>query len=87
MALTSGSVAVGTVATQINGASNNPMRFHISNNDNTDTVYLGNSDVTTTTGLVLAKLERIEFILNPGERLFAVSSKAGHNVTYIAQTS
>lgn len=87
MALSSGTVAVGTAATQINGASGNPMRLHISNNDNTDALYLGNSTVTVNNGLVLSKLERIEFILNPGERIFAVSSKAGHTLSYVVQTS
>jgi hypothetical protein len=86
MALASGTVAVGTAATQINGASANPMRLHIANNDNTDTLYLGASNVTVNTGLVLGKLERIEFELNAGERIFAVSSKAGHVLSYITQT-
>ena len=87
MALSSGTVAVGTVATQINGASANPIKLHVSNNDNTDTVYLGDSTVTVNKGLVLQKLERHDFELNPGERIFAVSSKAGHVLSYIVQTS
>jgi hypothetical protein len=86
MALASGTVAVGTAATQINGASANPMKLHISNNDNTDTVYLGAQEVTINNGLVLQKLERIVFELNAGERIFAVSSKAGHIISYITQT-
>jgi hypothetical protein len=86
MALSSGTVAVGTAATQVNGSSQNPMKLHISNNDNTDSVYLGGESVTTSTGLILGKLERIEFDLNPGDRLYAVSSKAGHSLSYITQT-
>ena len=87
MALTSGTVAVATVATQIGNASANPQKLHISNNDNSDTLYLGAQGVTPNFGLVLQKLERIDFDLNPGERIFAVSTKAGHLVSYIAQTS
>ena len=87
MALTSGTVAVGTVATQVGEASANPMRLHISNNDNTDLVYLGAQGVLPNFGLVLQKLERIDFDLNPGERIFAVSTKGGHLISYIAQTS
>jgi hypothetical protein len=86
MALASGTVAVGTAATQINGASANPMKLHISNNDNSDTVYLGDEGVTPNFGLKLQKLERIVFELNPGERIFAVSTKTGHVVSYITQT-
>ena len=87
MALASGTVAVGTAATQVNGASANPIKLHISNNDNTDALYLGGEAVTITTGLVLGKLERIYFELNPGERIYAVSSKAGHVLSWISQTS
>ena len=87
MALSSGTGAVGTAATQINGASANPIKLHISNNDNTDTVYLGDSTVTINNGLVLQKLERIDFELNPGERIFAVSTKTGHLISYVVQTS
>ena len=87
MALASGTVAVGTAATQVNGASANPIKLHIANNDNSDTLYLGGEAVTTSNGLALAKLERLYFELNPGERLFAVSSKAGHILSWISQTS
>ncbi len=87
MALASGTVAVGTAALQVNGASANPTKLHISNMDNTDTVYLGAEGVTVGSGLALAKLERIFFDLNPGERIFAVSSKIGHTLTWISQTS
>lgn len=87
MALSSGTVSVGTAATQVNGASANPIKLHISNNDNTDAVYLGGEAVTTTSGLILAKLERIDFDLNPGERIYAVSTKSGHTITWISQTS
>jgi hypothetical protein len=86
MALTSGTVAIGTVATQVNGSSQNPMKLHISNNDNTDAIYLGGEAVTTSTGLVLGKLERVFFDLNPGERIYAVSSKAGHVLSFVSQT-
>jgi hypothetical protein len=86
MALTSGTVAVGTAATQVNGSSQNPMKLHISNNDNSDTIYLGGEAVTTSTGLVLGKLERIFFDLNPGERIYAVSTKSGHVVSFVSQT-
>jgi hypothetical protein len=86
MALTSGTVAVGTAATLIDGIpSSNPVHLHIHNNDNTDNLYLGDSTVTTATGLVLTKLDSFEIILRPGNRLWAVSSKAGHVISYIKQ--
>jgi hypothetical protein len=86
MALTSGTVSIGTVATLIDGASSsNPIHLHIHNNDNTDNLYLGDSTVTTSTGLVLTKLDSFEIHLRPGNRLYATSSKEGHIISYIKQ--
>jgi hypothetical protein len=87
MALASGTVSVGTAAVQVNGASANPIKLHLANNDNSNTLYLGGEAVTTSNGLALAKLERIYFELNPGERLFAVATKSGHVLSWISQTS
>lgn len=83
--ISSGQTAVGTVATLIDASSTNPFRLMVHNNDNTDTVYLGGAGVTTSTGLTLAKSERVEFVMFAGERLFAVSSKAGHTLSWFKQ--
>lgn len=84
--LTSGTVTVGTAAVLIDGHSIMPMRLLIHNNDNTDAVYIGGSAVTTTTGLMMDKGIIQEIILNPLEELYAVSTKAGHIISYIRQT-
>jgi hypothetical protein len=86
MALTSGVVVVGTAATLIDGtASSNPIHLHIHNNDNSDAVYIGGPDVTTANGLTLIKLDSVDFILRPGNTVYAISTKTGHNVSYIKQ--
>lgn len=86
MALVSGSVSVGTAATLLNGAPhNNWVKFRISNNDNTDTVFIGGSNVTTTNGVPLLKQETFDIDLAPGNRVYAVSSKAGHTVSWVRQ--
>ena len=86
MALSSGTVTIGTVATKINGpASGNPIYLHIHNNDNTDTMFIGGPAVTTTDGLQLLKLASFEIILRPGNELYAVSTKAGHVISYLKQ--
>lgn len=86
MALTSGVVAVGTAATLIDGtASSNPIHLHIHNNDNSDAVYIGGPDVTTANGLTLIKLDSVDFILRPGNRVYAISTKTNHNISYIKQ--
>ena len=86
MALSSGTVAVGTAALPINGSSSNPIILTISNNDNTDAVYLGGENVVPNGGLLLSKQERITFTLFGGERLYVVATKTGHVVSYIAQS-
>ena len=86
MTIKSGVVAVGSVPTQINGASTNPIRLHIHNNDTTDELFLGNGTVAVNSGLVLGKLESIELILNPGETLFAVvSGQKAHSLSWLSQ--
>jgi len=84
--ITSGQTTIGTAATLIDGLEVNPFRLHLHNNDNTDAVYLGGSAVTISNGLVLQKLDSIELIVNPLEALYAVSTKAGHVVSWLKQT-
>ena len=86
MALSSGVTSVGTVATLIDGVAwQNPVVMHIHNADNTDTVYIGGSDVTTSNGLGLLKQDSIDLTLYPGNTIYAVSTKAGHNISFIRQ--
>lgn len=84
--ISSGQVAIGTVATAIDGVHPNPSRITIQNLDNSDTMYLGGTAVTTTSGLGLLKLETIQFDLEPLEQLYAVSTKAGHTISWLRQT-
>lgn len=85
MSISSGQTSVGTAAMLIDSSEAMPFKLMVHNNDNTDNVYLGNSDVTTGNGLTLAKSERVEFTLYPGERLFAVSTKSGHVISWLKQ--
>jgi hypothetical protein len=84
--ISSGQVTIGTAPTLIDGLEVNPFRLHIHNQDNTDAVYLGASNVTTSTGLKLIKEDSIELIINPLEALYAVASKSGHIISYLKQT-
>ena len=84
--ISSAQLTVGTASTLIDGLEVNPFRLHIHNHDNTDAIYLGASNVTTTTGLKLVKEDSIELILNPLEALYAISTKGGHVISYLKQT-
>ena len=86
MTLFSGTTTVGTAATLIDGVAwQNPVVMHIHNNDNTDSVYIGGSNVTTSNGLKLLKEDSIEITLHQANQIFCVSSKSGHIVSWIAQ--
>jgi hypothetical protein len=86
MSLFSGQTSVGTAATLIDGiAYNNPVLLHIHNNDNTDAVYIGGPDVTTSNGLKLVKEDSLEITLHQANTIYCVSTKSGHTVSWIAQ--
>lgn len=83
MSLLSGQITVGTSATEIPVTSHQPWTIEIKNDDNTDAVYVGGPAVTTSNGLRLAKQERIELSMNPGDRIYLVSTQTGHSVSYL----
>ena len=84
--LSNGWTSVGTAPTQIDGRHNQATYLTIHNNDNSDKIFLGGAAVTTTNGLVLNKEESYQFILQPLEEIYAVSTKAGHNISWMRQT-
>lgn len=84
--ISNGQLAVGTVATAIDGVWTNPSLITIHNNDNTDAVFLGGTGVTTTTGLYLNKEESYQFQLQPLEQVYCVSTKNGHTISWMRQT-
>lgn len=86
MAVSSGQILVSTTATIIDGISTNPTRLHIHNMDNTKVLFIGNKDVTITTGLGLEKLDSLELIVHPGESIYAISETGTHLVSWLRQT-
>lgn len=85
--ITSGQTTVGTATpVQIDGSSVNPIFLTVHNNDNTKVLFLGGANVTVNNGMALLKEETIQFKLNPGEALYAVSSSGDHIVSWLRQT-
>jgi len=85
--ITSGQTTVGTAApVQIDGSSVNPTYLTVHNNDNTKVMYLGGANVSTTNGLQLLKGETLQFTLNPGEALYAISADGNHVISWLRQT-
>lgn len=85
MAITTGQMTVGTVATQIDGTSVSNFKLHIHNLDNTDTLFIGGPNVTINNGLGIQKLESIYLECYPLDAVWVVSPKAGHTVSYLKQ--
>lgn len=90
MAFYNGVTTVGTAATVIDGVllnhyAGNPYRLIIHNNDNTDAVYIGGSAVTTSTGLMMDKGVMLQLTVTPTDLLYAVSTKAGHIISWLTE--
>ena len=90
MAFYSGQTSIGTVATVVDGVliganGGNPYRLMIHNNDNTDSVYLGGSAVTTSNGLKLDKGVMLQLTVSPTDLLYAVSTKTGHIMSWLTE--
>ena len=86
----SGHTTVGTTATIIDGVllgeyAGNPYRLIIHNNDNTTSVYIGGSAVTTATGLMMDKGVMLQLTVAPTDLLYAVSSKSGHVISWLTE--
>jgi hypothetical protein len=86
MAVSSGQTLIGTVPVQIDGMSTNPTKLHIHNMDNTRALFIGNGNVSITTGLALQKLDSLKIILNPGESIYAISEIGTHQISWLRQT-
>ncbi len=54
--------------------------------DNTQAVYIGGEGVTPLNGMIIEKLDTLQFTLNPLEQIYAVSTKLGHTISYLRQT-
>lgn len=81
-----GRASIGTAATVIPFTSHMPWTIDIHNDDNADNLWIGGSAVGTATGLQVNKLEHFTFNLSALDRVYAVSSKAGHQVSWLATT-
>ncbi|NDD72599.1 MAG: hypothetical protein EBZ52_05445 [Actinobacteria bacterium] len=86
MPITNGAITVGTAATLITHAGVNPGSLHVSNLDNTDTIFIGNGSVAVNAGHALPKSASEDFAIYPSQSMFAVSSKANHAIAFILMT-
>lgn len=85
MPLSSSQVTVTTSPTLLVASETNPILVHLHLHDNTDNVYIGNSSVTTSTGLRLIKQDSFEINLAPGNSLYAIITTSTATVSFMKQ--
>jgi hypothetical protein len=83
MSITQGQAAVGTAAVQLNNPQSMPGIVHITNQDNTATVFVGGADVTTSTDHGILKSGQIDIQIYPEQVLYAISTQSGHTVSWL----
>lgn len=77
--LTSGAITVGTAVTKVAQAGGSPLLLDL-HNESGQSIYLGQSNVTTSTGFHLDQHEHYQIHLHPGNSLYAIS---GNTATLI----
>lgn len=85
MPVTSATVSVGTAVVEISGPFVNSKYVYLQDGDFAgDTeVYVGGSDVTTSTGVKLSKTNTTVFQTNADDSLYAICSAAGGSVRVV----
>jgi len=72
--MTTTQVSVTTTATLLCAANSMSQRVTVHNNENSQQVFIGDSGVTTSTGIHLDGKQERQITLNPGEGLWGVSA-------------
>jgi hypothetical protein len=85
MPLSTSHVTVTTSPTLLVAGETNPVLVHLHLHDNTDNVYIGNSTVTTSTGLRLIKQDSFEISLAPGNALYAIITTSTATISLLRQ--
>lgn len=83
MPVYSGTLTVGTTPVQVDGNFNQWSHIHIRNNDTTKALFIGNENVTASTGLALDKLATIDFDLPPNDSFHMVAESGNISVSYL----
>jgi hypothetical protein len=83
VAIHTGQLTATTTAQQIDGNFTGWSHIHIRNNDNTKSVYIGNSDVSGSNGLQLDGNSWVDFDLPPGDAINIVTSSGSSLISWL----
>jgi hypothetical protein len=74
MTMTTAQISVTTSPTLLCAANAMSQRVTVHNNETSQQIFLGDSSVTTSTGIHLDGKEERQIILNPGEGLWGIAA-------------
>ena len=77
MTMTTAQISVTTSPTLLCAADDMSQRVTVHNNEASQQVFLGDSGVTTSTGIHLDGKQERQITLNPGEGLWGISANTG----------
>ena len=83
MAVSSGTMTVTTTPAIVDGSSPNPFTLIVHNESATNTVTLGNSNLTASNGFSLHANSTIQLPLGAGDHIYAVASSGSHDISWI----
>ena len=85
MTIATTQVTVGTAVALLAGPDEMPQRVIVHNNESSQQIFVGGSDVTTANGLHIDGKEEQTFTLNPGEALYGVVATGTNAVSVMTQ--
>lgn len=83
MTIHTGQLMASTTPQQIDGNNTGWSHLHIRNNENTKTVFIGNSDLTAANGLQLDSNSWVDFDLPPGDAISIVTSTGTTSISWL----
>ena len=81
--ISTGQVVCTTSPQQIDGTSENPFKLVLHNASASDSIYIGNSDVTDTTGFDLHSKSTLTLDLPPLASLFVISTNGSPTIHWM----
>ena len=85
MAISSGQLSISTTAVEVSSPHPNASRIQIHNMDNTNDIYIGNGNVTTSNGFRLMKQDSVDLELLPTERIYAITVTGTVTLSFFRQ--
>lgn len=84
MPIRTGQITCNGTAQQIDGTSANPFKLVVHNSSSSDAIYLGNSDVTTSTGFDLHAKSTLVLEMPPLTTLFVIGPAGSPTLTWMS---